>query len=79
MRSESLAAYQFMSVGSHQRDVFGGDVEINTVHYRTQFVVGSRKDTAVHATHQHVSRHSYLHRVAAQFLSLRIFVGILSH
>ena len=68
-----------MTVGSHHCNIFGRNIEIDTVHHRAKFVVGSSKHCTVDASQQNGSLHFYTDCVLAQHGRLRKLVCILSH
>ena len=68
-----------MTVRCHHCDVFCCNIEIYTIHYRTELIVGSRKYRAVDTAEQYVRFHFHTDCIVAQYSRLRKFVSILSH
>ena len=77
--SQRFATYQLMTVRCHHRDVFCCNIEIYTVHYRTELVIGSCEYRTVDATQQYTCFHLHADCIFAQHSRLRKFVSILSH
>ena len=77
--SQRLATYQLVAVRSHHCDIFCCNIEINTVHHRAEFGVGSSEDRAVDSPQQHFRFHFHTNCVVTQCSRLRKFVCILSH
>ena len=68
-----------MSIGSNHRDVFCSNVEIDTIHHGTEFIVRRGKHSAVYSSQQHGSFHFHPYCIIAQHSRLGKFIRILSH
>ena len=78
--SKCFAAYEFVPVGRHHGDVFRGDVEVDTVHHGTEFIICRGKQGAVDATQHNQSGNVYnSNGIVGESHRARIFIGILAH
>ncbi|MPN39347.1 hypothetical protein SDC9_186875 [bioreactor metagenome] len=68
-----------MPVGRHHGDVFRGDVEVDTVHHGTEFIICRGKQGAVDTTQHNRSGNVYPNGIVGQSHRARIFIGILAH
>ena len=67
-----------MAVGSHKCQIVRVNIEIDTIHYRTKFVVSRCKQRAADTVQQHLRVHHDGDRVIIQRFLLRICVSLLS-
>ena len=68
-----------MAIGSNESDIFGGDIEINTVHHGTKLVISRSKHGTVDTTQQHLCIHFHTYGIVTQHGRLRELVRILPH
>ena len=69
-------ADQTVCISSYHRHFVLGDVKENTVHHRTQIIVGSAENGLLDRALEHVSRDGYLTSVCLGSRHLRILVAV---
>ena len=69
---------QLMSVGRNKSKIIRVDIEINTIHNRTQFIVGRGKNGTADTIQQCLCIYKDGHNVLSQWLLLRIGIPFLS-
>lgn len=68
-----------MTVRSNHCNVFCCNIEINTVHHRTKFIIGSSKHRTVDTSQKYACFHFYADSIIPQCSRLREFIRILPH